>query len=178
MKLVLALNAVSSQVWAVILILLGIGTFWLACHCSEHDARTELMSTERAWWAAASPCFSTRAKSRNRQNPKSSKSFKSGVETMSIFSSIENAAHSFAAWVEKEWKKLYNEAPKLEQVADTVLAYVGPALQTVVTLEAGGPAGAIVGSVIQEAQKDLTAASGLIYDFGATPSIEIGRAHV
>ncbi len=45
MKLVLALNAVSSQVWAVILILLGIGTFWLACHCSEHDARTELMST-------------------------------------------------------------------------------------------------------------------------------------
>jgi len=90
---------------------------------------------------------------------------------MSIFSSIENAAHSFAAWVEKEWKKLYNEAPKLEQVADTVLAYVGPALQTVVTLEAGGPAGAIVGSVIQEAQKDLTAASGLIYDFGATPSI-------
>lgn len=90
---------------------------------------------------------------------------------MSLLSSIENAAHSFAAWVEKEWKKLYNAEPKIEQIADTVLAYAGPALQTVVTLEAGSAAGAIVGSVIQEAQKDLTAVSGLIYDFGASPSV-------
>jgi hypothetical protein len=90
---------------------------------------------------------------------------------MSIFTGIQNIEHTFAGWAEKELAKLYGEAPKIEQVAGTILTYAGPALQTVVTLEAGAPAGAIVGKVIQDAQADLTAASGLIYDFGATPTI-------
>lgn len=88
----------------------------------------------------------------------------------SIFAKIANAEHTFAAWAEKQLAKLSTEAPKIEQVADTVLTYAGPALQTIVTLEAGAPAGAIVAKVVQQAQADLTAASGLIYDFGATPS--------
>ena len=90
---------------------------------------------------------------------------------MSIFSGIENIEHTFSGWAEKELGKLYGQAPKIEQVAGTVLTYVGPALQTVVSLEAGAPAGAIVGKVIQDAQSDLTAASGLVYDFGANPTI-------
>jgi hypothetical protein len=89
---------------------------------------------------------------------------------MSIFKGIANVEHTFAAWAEKELAKLFREAPKIEQVADAILTYVGPALQTIVTLEAGAPAGALVGKVIQEAQTDLTAASGAIYDFGASPS--------
>lgn len=89
---------------------------------------------------------------------------------MSIFKGIANVEHTFAAWAEKELAKLFKEAPKIEQVADAILTYVGPALQTVVTLEAGAPAGALVGKVIRDAQSDLTAASGVIYDFGASPS--------
>jgi hypothetical protein len=90
---------------------------------------------------------------------------------MSLLSVIEGAEHSFAAFAEKEWTKLYNETPKLEQIVATTLKYVGPALQMIVTAEMGAPAGAIVGNVIKEAQSDLLAASSLIYDFGATPSV-------
>ena len=90
---------------------------------------------------------------------------------MSIFSGIEHIEHTFASWAEKELSKLYGQAPKIEQVASSILTYVGPALQTVVTLEAGAPAGSAVGKVVQEAQSALTAASGLVYDFGANPTI-------
>jgi hypothetical protein len=90
---------------------------------------------------------------------------------MSFFSAIANAEHSFAAWAEKELQKLEGAAPTIEKIADTVLTYVGPALQTVVTLEAGSAAGAQVAKVIGTVQSDLTAASGLITDFGAIPSV-------
>jgi hypothetical protein len=90
---------------------------------------------------------------------------------MSIFKGIANVEHTFAGWAEKELAKLFKDTPKIEQVADAILTYVGPALQTIVTLEAGAPAGALVGKVVREAQSDLTAASGVIYDFGASPSV-------
>lgn len=90
---------------------------------------------------------------------------------MSIFSSIASAEHTFAAWAEKEWAIVYKEAPKVESVLAATLKYAGPALQTVVTAEAGGPAGAIVGKVLADAQAGLVAASGLVYDFGATPTV-------
>lgn len=90
---------------------------------------------------------------------------------MSLFSALSNAAHSFAAFAEKEWTKLYNETPKLEQIAATTLKYVGPALQMVVSAELGAPAGAVVAGVIKEAQSSLIAAGSLIYDFGANPTV-------
>ena len=90
---------------------------------------------------------------------------------MSIFSKIANAEHTFAAWAEKELVKLEGAAPTIEKVLGTVLTYAGPALQTVVTAEAGAQAGSVVGKVIGQAQSDLIAASSLVYDFGATPSV-------
>ena len=90
---------------------------------------------------------------------------------MSLFSSIASAEHTFAAWAEKEWTAIYKEAPKVESVIAATLKYAGPALQTVVTIEAGGPAGAVVGKVLADAQAGLVAASGLVYDFGATPTV-------
>lgn len=90
---------------------------------------------------------------------------------MSVLTAIKNAEHSFAGWVEKAWAKIYGLAPTLEQVAATTLKYVGPALQMVVTAEVGAPAGAVVGSVIGEVQSDLLAASSLIHDFGASPTL-------
>ena len=45
MKLINALNAVSSQVWAVVLILLGMAMFGMACGCHASDVRAALMSS-------------------------------------------------------------------------------------------------------------------------------------
>ena len=90
---------------------------------------------------------------------------------MSLFSSIASAEHTFAAWAEKEWTAIYKEAPKVESVLAATLKYAGPALQTVVTAELGAPAGTVVGKVLADAQAGLVAASGLVYDFGATPTV-------
>jgi len=84
--------------------------------------------------------------------------------------SILTALHTFGAWAERELAALVGHAPQIEQVAAAVLKYAGPALQTVVTVEAGAPAGALVGKVVADAQAGLIAASSLIYDFGATPT--------
>jgi len=85
--------------------------------------------------------------------------------------SFISTLHTFGAWAEKELTLLVGKAPAIEQTAASILKYAGPALQTVVTVEAGAPAGAIVGKVVADAQAGLIAASGLIYDFGATPSV-------
>ena len=85
---------------------------------------------------------------------------------MSLFSTL----HTFGAWAEKELTLLTGKAPAIEQTAASILKYAGPALQTVVSLEAGAPAGAVVGKVVSDAQAGLVAASGLIYDFGASPT--------
>lgn len=90
---------------------------------------------------------------------------------MSLFTNIANAEHSFAAWAEKEWTVVFKEAPKVESLLAAVLKYAGPALQVVVTAEAGGPAGTVVGKALADAQAGLVAASALVYDFGATPSV-------
>jgi hypothetical protein len=89
---------------------------------------------------------------------------------MGIFSGIENAEHTFAAWCEKELTALHNEAPKLEQIADTTLKYASGALKIAASVEANNPAIAKITSVLTTAQNSVTAASGLIADFGATPT--------
>jgi hypothetical protein len=43
MNLVKALNAISSQVWAVALILIGVGCFGIACICRASDVRSALV---------------------------------------------------------------------------------------------------------------------------------------
>jgi predicted phage tail protein len=45
MGLVNGLNAIGSQVWAVVLILLGMTAFWMACACNASDVRAALMSS-------------------------------------------------------------------------------------------------------------------------------------
>lgn len=78
--------------------------------------------------------------------------------------------HSFGAWTEKELALIVGKTPAVETVAASILKYAGPALQIVVSAECGAPAGALVGKVLGDAQAGLTAASGLIYDFGANPT--------
>ncbi len=45
MGLVNGLNTINSQVWAVVLILLGMGAFGMACACNAADVRAVLMSS-------------------------------------------------------------------------------------------------------------------------------------
>ena len=45
MGVISGLNAISSQVWAVVLILLGMTAFGMACTCSTADVRSALMSS-------------------------------------------------------------------------------------------------------------------------------------
>lgn len=113
--------------------------------------------------AAAKPYPSGNQSGRNKEIEE--------VIKMSIFSAIASAEHTFVAWAEKEWTAVYKSAPKVEQVLAAALKYAGPALQTVVSLEAGAPAGAVVGKILTDAQAGLVAASGLVYDFGATPTV-------
>lgn len=82
--------------------------------------------------------------------------------------SFLSVLRGFGGWVAKEWQKVFNAAPQIEQVADTVLSYAAPALQIILGV-LDPPAAAVVGPIIAEVQKDLHVASGLIYDFGANP---------
>lgn len=89
---------------------------------------------------------------------------------MSFFSNIVSAAKTFGLWAEGVLSLLHKDAPALAVTAAAILKYAGPALQTIVTVEAGGPAGALVGKVVADAQAGIVAASGFIYDYGAVPT--------
>lgn len=75
----------------------------------------------------------------------------------------------FGGWVAKTWQKIFATAPTIEHVADTVFAYVVPALQIVLGMVAPEEV-AVVTPIITEIQKSVSVVSGLIYDFGASPT--------
>ncbi len=93
---------------------------------------------------------------------------------MNVFTKVEQTveadAHTFLAYFKKEYQKVEANLPQIEKVADTVLKYVGGALQIVLTAEGAGAAASVVGNVVTEAQQDVTVAGSLIYDFGANPT--------
>ena len=83
--------------------------------------------------------------------------------------SLISALKGFGGWVAKEWTKLFAAAPAIEHIADTVFMYVVPALQII--LGAVAPEDAvIVAPILKEIQKSVTVVSGLIFDFGASPT--------
>jgi hypothetical protein len=45
MKYVSALNAVSSQIWAAVLVVLGIAVFGVACMCHVAEVRSAMVSS-------------------------------------------------------------------------------------------------------------------------------------
>jgi O6-methylguanine-DNA--protein-cysteine methyltransferase len=90
---------------------------------------------------------------------------------MSFFTRIETDLHTFAAWAEKELGHLSTEAPAIEKVTDTVLQYVGGAASVLAGVEGGPAASKAVTSAVSAIQTGVTALSGLVTDFGATPSV-------
>jgi hypothetical protein len=78
--------------------------------------------------------------------------------------------HTFGQWAEKELEGLVKAEPKIEQVADSILKYVGGAATIIAGLEGGPAASTIVSGAVSEIQTGVVALSGLITDFGATPT--------
>lgn len=97
---------------------------------------------------------------------------------MSIFSSIANAEHTFAAWAEKELAKVLGAAPTFLQIADTTLAYAGPILQTVLSAAGQSAAATEAGKVIAQAQSDIVVVRAVITDAGPVPSAQALLASV
>jgi hypothetical protein len=84
--------------------------------------------------------------------------------------SLITELHTFASWSEKELGKLFGEAPTIEKIADTTLQYVGGAASIIAGLEGGPAASATVTAITSGIQTGVTALSGLIADYGATPT--------
>lgn len=89
---------------------------------------------------------------------------------MSFITAIEGEAKTFAGWAEKELGKLSKEAPAIEKVVDTVVQYVGGAASIIAGLEGGPAASTAVSAAVSGIQSGVTALSGLVTDFGATPT--------
>lgn len=90
---------------------------------------------------------------------------------MSFITTIESDAKTFAAWAEKELGKLSTEAPAITKVVDTIVTYVGGVASILAGLEGGTAASAAVSSAVSSVQSGITAISGLVADFGATPTV-------
>lgn len=90
---------------------------------------------------------------------------------MSFISALENDVHTFAAWAEKELGKMSSEAPAITKIVDTIMQYVGGAASILAGLEGGAAASAAVTSAAGAIQAGVTAVSGLVTDFGATPTV-------
>ena len=84
--------------------------------------------------------------------------------------SFITVSHSFGAWAEKELEKLSTEVPKIEQIADTILQYVGGIASVIAGLEGGPAASALVNTAVKEIGTGVVALSGLIKDSGANPT--------
>lgn len=90
---------------------------------------------------------------------------------MNIFQTIIKDAQSIASKVEKFLAEVEGAAPTIERITASTLLVVGPLLQTVVTMTAGAPTGALVGGVIAQIQTKLAAVSQLTSAAGTSGSV-------
>lgn len=67
MDFVTGLNAISSQVWAGVLILLGLAAFALACFCSPADVRAALVSSGTGMIGGGIAMFQHQEKDQEKQ---------------------------------------------------------------------------------------------------------------
>lgn len=89
---------------------------------------------------------------------------------MSFITKLEGDAKSFAGWAEKELAKLVKAEPEIATVVDSIVTYVGGAAAIFAGFEGGPAASAEVKALTSEVQTGITALSGLVTDFGATPT--------
>lgn len=92
-------------------------------------------------------------------------------QSMSIFSAIANAEHTFVAWFEKEITKIEGAAPTIERDVENGVSYATSVLTIVGSeVEAGSPAANIISTAIS----DLKTLSAVAYDAGVHPTLASG----
>lgn len=87
---------------------------------------------------------------------------------MSIFSGIENAAHTFVGWIESEWTKFEKAAPSIEALTEAGAKY---AVGVLTIVSAQVEPGSEAAKIISTALADIETASAVVYDAGAHPSV-------
>ncbi|HUX43538.1 MAG TPA: hypothetical protein VMV57_02190 [Terracidiphilus sp.] len=79
--------------------------------------------------------------------------------------------HTFTAWAAKEFQAFRKEEPTLIAISDRTFPYVKSVIEIALGFEGQaalvGPAGVLMDSI----HAKIDTAAGLIYDFGATPTV-------
>lgn len=89
---------------------------------------------------------------------------------MKLLDTLKEYEHSFTAWVAKEYQAFRNEEPSLVALADRVFPYAKSAIQIGLSFESPAIATA-AGPILDKIHSTFDTASGLIYDFGASPTV-------
>ncbi len=89
---------------------------------------------------------------------------------MKILAALVGYEHTFTSWVAKEFTKARNEEPTLQALADRVFPYAKSAIEIGLTLESPAIAAAAA-PVLDKIKAGMDVAGGLLYDFGAQPTV-------
>jgi hypothetical protein len=90
---------------------------------------------------------------------------------MSVFESLIKDVESFAGKVEKEFKRMFKQAPSWLAIAEGVLTYLGPVVVTIADV-AGGPAlGSEAEVVLSDIKTKLATAAAMVKTAGSVTGI-------
>jgi hypothetical protein len=85
-----------------------------------------------------------------------------------FFQNLDSAAHTFVAWVEKEYATFMKDLPVIEHYIEQGTNYAVGVLKIALSKVAPGSKAE---SVITKAIQDLLTANAVVYDAGAHPSV-------
>jgi hypothetical protein len=90
---------------------------------------------------------------------------------MSIFSGIEKAVKSTAAWIEKEFTKVLKTTPTVLSIVDTTLSYTSVLIEIIVERLAGTADEEETAKVLAEVRADIKVVQAVLYDTGASATV-------
>jgi hypothetical protein len=89
---------------------------------------------------------------------------------MKLLDTLSNFEHTFTNWAAKEYQAFRKEEPTLIALSDRVFPYAKSALEIGLSFES--PAVALAaGPILDKIHSNFDTAAGLIYDFGANPTV-------
>ena len=92
------------------------------------------------------------------------------IEKVAI-TDLKGFEHTFVHWVTTAYQAVEKDLPALDALADRTFPYITSALDIALSYE-GPEVVAIANPILAKIQASLDTASGLITDFGATPSAQ------
>jgi hypothetical protein len=92
---------------------------------------------------------------------------------LSIFSTIDKDAKTFAGKFETAYKKLWAVEPKIEETIVTVISTVAPEVVAIAAISAGAPGATAAAAIIAEIKADLATVQVVVTASGvANPSVK------